>query len=199
LRQRHARCLRQRHARCLRQRLARCLRQRQLSDAPTACRLVLPAWSSLDDGGRLLRAAMHREAGRSGARAGATAAAPAAGEHKGEHKGAAAGDAGLVVVRAGELLHPLAAKQSFVYVARTAAGWFYVGETDDLPTRIAAHRKSPTLGATCVCFVCMAVPAGGKSMARRVEAALLRDLWHSGFPLLSLADAAHLRFGASSS
>ena len=87
--------------------------------------------------------------------------------------------------------------RSYVYVARTAEGWFYVGETDDLRSRIAAHRKARAFGGNGVSFVCLSVPFGGKSMARRVEAAAIRELWHQGFPLLSLSDAAHLKFGSS--
>lgn len=80
----------------------------------------------------------------------------------------------VMVVREDEDVHPLAGKRSYVYVARTTCGWFYVGETDDLRGRLEAHRKSPRLGAKGAGFVCLAVPFGGKSMARRVEAALLR-------------------------
>jgi hypothetical protein len=76
-----------------------------------------------------------------------------------------------------------------------------VGETDDLGSRLAAHRRG--LGREGVSFVCLGVASrgrgggGGKSMARRVEAALIRELWYRGFPLLSLADGAHSRFGAA--
>ena len=42
----------------------------------------------------------------------------------------AAGD--VLMVREGEEPNPAANLRSYVYVARTSAGWFYVGETDDL-------------------------------------------------------------------
>jgi len=47
--------------------------------------------------------------------------------------------------------------------------------------------------------VCLGVPGGGKSVARRVEASLIRDLWHAGFPLVSHSDASHLNFGGAGS
>ena len=38
----------------------------------------------------------------------------------------------VLMVREGEEPNPAANLRSYVYVARTSAGWFYVGETDDL-------------------------------------------------------------------
>ena len=46
----------------------------------------------------------------------------------------------VLMVREGEEPNPAANLRSYVYVARTSAGWFYVGETDDLRARIL---KSP--------------------------------------------------------
>jgi hypothetical protein len=42
----------------------------------------------------------------------------------------------VLMVREGEEPNPAANLRSYVYVARTSAGWFYVGETDDLRAKI---------------------------------------------------------------
>mmetsp|Transcript_27836 Transcript_27836/g.40958 ORF Transcript_27836/g.40958 Transcript_27836/m.40958 type:complete len:107 (+) Transcript_27836:1-321(+) len=105
----------------------------------------------------------------------------------------------MIVVGESEDVPPLSNSNSYVYVARTVDGWFYVGETDNLRARIATHRRNSRFGGKGVAFICQDVPLGGKSTARRVEAAVIRDLWRLGFPLLSLADAAHTNFGSSES
>jgi predicted GIY-YIG superfamily endonuclease len=109
-------------------------------------------------------------------------------------KGTVGMEESLIVLKEEEEAHPLANSRCYVYVAVTRDGWFYVGETDNLRRRVADHRKGSVLGGKGVAFVCLDVPFGGKSMARRVEAAVIRRLWHDGFPLVSLKDAAHLHF-----
>ena len=52
-------------------------------------------------------------------------------------------DHDLVVVREGEETNPAANLRSYVYVARTSAGWFYVGICLYTHTRTRAH--------VCVC------------------------------------------------
>ena len=125
---------------------------------------------SLEDGGRMLVAAMRCECKALSKRMTSSASL----RQGSGGSGVSEKDVEVMVVREGEDVHPLAGKQSYVYVARTACGWFYVGETDDLQGRLSSHRTSRKLGAKGTDFVCLAVPSGGKSMARRVEAALLR-------------------------
>jgi len=77
----------------------------------------------------------------------------------------------MIVVGESEDVPPLSNSNSYVYVARTVDGWFYVGETDNLRARIATHRRNSRFGGKGVAFICQDVPLGGKSTARRVEAA----------------------------
>ena len=91
----------------------------------------------------------------------------------------------LMVVREKQQPAPAACGGSYVYVARTLQGWFYVGETDDIRARIEAHRSRQALGegAEFVCLRCDLAGdsggAGGKSLARKIEAATIRELWYT--------------------
>lgn len=96
------------------------------------------------------------------------------------------------LVAAGQNPPPRTAGRSCVYVARRTDGWFYVGSTDAIADRMAAHRRRG--GGTKVAdpgaeFAYVALTVGEGSSARVVEAAVIRALQAEGFPLLSTADA----------
>ena len=80
--------------------------------------------------------------------------------------------AGAAIVRGDEAPAPAAETWSCVYVARTAAGWFYVGESDGIAGRVQQHRRKPAMRRAE--FAYWAVTRGGKSAARRLETALIR-------------------------
>ena len=83
---------------------------------------------------------------------------------------------------------------SVLYVLRTALGFYYVGETDNIGARIVAHRQTE-LKKDCE-FIYTPVPQG-KSTARKFETALIKRLQALGFPMLSVTDARHSHFGSA--
>ena len=87
------------------------------------------------------------------------------------------------------------AASSVVYVLRTGLGYYYVGETDNLSLRLAAHRKDRAK-KDCECVY--AVISQGKSWSRRIETELTKKFRSLGFPLLSTEDAQHRHFGSAS-
>ena len=80
-----------------------------------------------------------------------------------------------------------------MYVARSVAGRWYVGESDDLYKRLAAHRApSGKLGPEAeVAFIV----APNKSAARRIEKEAMAAMERAGMPMESAADARHRNFG----
>lgn len=85
-------------------------------------------------------------------------------------------------------------QSSVIYILRTALGFYYVGETDDIGERIESHRQNE-LKKDCE-LIYVAVP-GGKSVARKFETAVITRLRSLGFPMLSAEDARHRRFGSA--
>ena len=83
---------------------------------------------------------------------------------------------------------------SAVYILKTAAGFYYTGETDNIHARIESHRQSETKKA---CEVIYALIAEGKSMARKYETQVTLKLQSLGFPMLSVNDAKHRHFGSA--
>jgi DNA mismatch repair ATPase MutS len=81
---------------------------------------------------------------------------------------------------------------SVVYIIKTANNFFYVGESDNFLSRVAAHRKR-LLDDKCEFFY-IAIKAG-KSKARMIEQQLISKLKNNGFPMLSVADEANSNFG----
>ena len=67
---------------------------------------------------------------------------------------------------------------------------YYIGETDSINQRIQAHRKRHVDAI----FHVVPVP-GGKSLARLVEAELIRSLKFDGFPVKACKDASNINFG----
>mmetsp|Transcript_7861 Transcript_7861/g.11940 ORF Transcript_7861/g.11940 Transcript_7861/m.11940 type:complete len:979 (+) Transcript_7861:16-2952(+) len=63
---------------------------------------------------------------------------------------------------------------------------FYVGESDDLATRLQKHRKKGSVWCTADAYF---ITVNDKSLARRYETLLLRRLIEMGIPLESTADA----------
>ena len=80
---------------------------------------------------------------------------------------------------------------SVVYVLLSEAGVVKVGETDDLAARLHTHRAVRPRQWTDT-FV---LKVDGKSVARRVETAVLHALRRDGWPLDSETDAQHTAFG----
>lgn len=78
---------------------------------------------------------------------------------------------------------------SCLYVIKTRDGFFYVGETDDICARIETHRRD---NQKAQCGVVYFVVQGGKSVARHLESATIRELSRRGFPMLSTNDGRHV-------
>ena len=82
----------------------------------------------------------------------------------------------------------VAAAVSCVYVLCRPDGWCYCGETDALADRLRAHRTAPPVrGGPAMSCVYVRVP-GGKTAARAVEAAVIRELVRGGVGMLSVVD-----------
>ena len=104
--------------------------------------------------------------------------------------------AGVFVVLRNE--HPpakVAHGCSVVYVIRDANGWTYVGETESIANRLNSHRHKYGSDIDCA-FVTV---AQGKSTARAIETATIREFRRKGVPLKSDFDASHENFGGLSS
>jgi len=104
--------------------------------------------------------------------------------------------AGVFVVLRNE--HPpakVAHGCSVVYVIRDASGWTYVGETESIANRLNSHRHKYGSDIDCA-FVTV---AQGKSTARAIETATIREFRRKGVPLKSDFDASHENFGGLSS
>lgn len=86
---------------------------------------------------------------------------------------------------------PLKDCESVVYVLRTKKGFYYVGETDDLTSRLESHRQSRDKTYSEVLYFEV---SRGKSQARKIESHLIDCLRNEGFPMLSVQDALHRRF-----
>lgn len=115
------------------------------------------------------------------------------------------------LVRKGWSPPPAVVGRSCVYVVRRSDGYFYCGESDDLPARLAAHAARLLRGAGGfdaaddsnktnysqprrsieACYVTVGFGEGGKTAARAIEAAAIRAMRGAGLPLLSDADARH--------
>ena len=97
-------------------------------------------------------------------------------------------------VRADRVPGPHTTGVSCVYVLHTPEGWYYVGETDNLPSRVEAHRQCDTRRGSRVFYVKVAAEdgssVGGKSVARSLEASLIQRMAAEGFAMLSLQDGA---------
>lgn len=85
-------------------------------------------------------------------------------------------------------------QSSVIYILRTALGFYYVGETDNICARIEAHRKTE-LKKDCE-FIYTLIPHG-KSVTRKFETAIINQLKLLGFPMLSAEDAKHRHFGSA--
>ncbi|KAL6532458.1 DNA mismatch repair ATPase msh1 [Orobanche gracilis] len=82
---------------------------------------------------------------------------------------------------------------SSVYVMLRPDRKLYVGETDDLQSRVRAHRMKEGLeNASFIYFL-----VAGKSMACQLETLLINQLPNQGFRLTNLADGKHRNFGTS--
>lgn len=84
---------------------------------------------------------------------------------------------------------------SCVYVLQTTDGAMYVGETDDLVSRLMQHRRVPDFQQASCAYVTLGDATGsrhllhGKTDARTLEARVIRRMAIEGFPLLSTHDA----------
>jgi len=79
---------------------------------------------------------------------------------------------------------------SVVYILKTQNNFFYAGESDNFLARAQSHRKNQQ------CEFFYVAIKDGKSHARQIEQRLITKLKNAGFPMLSIADAANLNFGA---
>eukprot|EP00798_Chlamydomonas_sp_ICE-L_P019907 gene19907-26610_t len=80
-------------------------------------------------------------------------------------------------------------------------GWFYGGETDDIKSRLKAHRAKkhgPSKGLEMV-YVLVGLDEGAKSGAKAVEAATIQSLDGQGFPMLSVKDGRNRSFATRAS
>ncbi len=84
---------------------------------------------------------------------------------------------------------------SVVYVIRDANGWTYVGETESIANRLKSHRQKYGSDIDCA-FVTV---AQGKSTARAIETAAIREFRSQGVPMKSDFDGSHENFGGISS
>lgn len=95
-------------------------------------------------------------------------------------------------VEANRVPGPHTSGVSCVYVLQTPEGWYYVGETEDLPSRVEAHRHCDTKRDSRVLYVKVStadgISAGGRSVARSLEAALIKRMATEGYAMLSLHD-----------
>ncbi|KAK9666439.1 hypothetical protein RND81_14G185100 [Saponaria officinalis] len=82
---------------------------------------------------------------------------------------------------------------SSVYVMLRPDNRLYVGETDDLQSRVKSHRaKDGMQSATFLSFIVQ-----GKSSACQLETLLINQLPKRGFHLANIADGKHRNFGTS--
>ena len=84
---------------------------------------------------------------------------------------------------------------SVVYVIRDANGWTYVGETESIANRLKSHRQK--YGSDIDSRV--VTVAQGKSTARAIETAAIREFRSQGVPMKSDFDGSHENFGGISS
>ncbi|KAL1806384.1 hypothetical protein ACET3Z_029452 [Daucus carota] len=98
-----------------------------------------------------------------------------------------------VLIAAREQPPPLTVGASSVYVLLRPDKRLYVGETDDLRSRVRAHRSKE--GMQNASFLYLLVP--GKSIACQLETLLINQLPSKGFQLTNLADGRHRNFGTS--
>jgi len=98
----------------------------------------------------------------------------------------------LLEVRKSQLVPPsVNSTKSCVYAFQPMGTQaLYIGETDSINQRIQAHRKRHVDAI----FYVVPVP-GGKSLARLVEAELIRSLKLDGFPVNASKDASNTNFG----
>lgn len=82
---------------------------------------------------------------------------------------------------------------SVVYILKTSNNFFYVGETDNFLHRVKSHRSRLSSNECEFFYVNI---EKGKSEARKIEQKLITQLKNSGFPMLSVSDAANSNFGA---
>ena len=78
--------------------------------------------------------------------------------------------------------------KSCVYVLENLDGHYYVGETDDIATRLRAHSQSGVRSWRRAAYLAV---DGGKSQTRRIEARLINRLLAAGFPMLFVSDGVH--------
>ena len=126
------------------------------------------------------------------------------------------GDARVGLLKMGQEPPPNVTKWTCVYVIRRSDGYAYCGETDDLASRLKAHRNTAVRERNAVAkkncenaddvkrsvavemaYLPVPVEAGGKSMARQLEASVIRRLLAEGVPLLSVKDARNTSFGSA--
>jgi len=103
----------------------------------------------------------------------------------------------IIELRSGAEPPPSHSMTSCAYICCWESGWFYVGETDNIKSRLRDHRGSDRYGLTAgrsMSAVYVRVPQG-KSAARRVEALLQQCMRSEGFPMLSDEDAQNKNFG----
>lgn len=82
--------------------------------------------------------------------------------------------------------------QSALYVLNTPRDFFYVGETNDLQSRLAFHRKDPLKKNSYVLYVLI---KQGKNVAQKMETQLIKAFQAAGVPLLSTGDGERRHFG----
>lgn len=94
-----------------------------------------------------------------------------------------------VLVDSGREPPPRLAHVSCVYALDLGDDLLYVGETDNVRTRLNKHRKKGPrwLGANAVVS-----PTTDKSQARQLETLVIRELMARGVPLASTADSRHI-------
>jgi predicted GIY-YIG superfamily endonuclease len=81
---------------------------------------------------------------------------------------------------------------SIIYVLKTSNNFFYVGESDNFPYRVKAHRSR--LNDDNCHFFYIAIKEG-KSEARKIEQKLIIKLKNNNFPMLSISDGDNRNFG----
>jgi hypothetical protein len=87
---------------------------------------------------------------------------------------------------------PITAGKSTVYILQTPQDFFYVGETDHLPSRWKDHSQQMTKKDSRGIYI---IIPQGKSHARRLENKLINILCTLEFPMLSVSDAHKKHFG----
>ena len=107
--------------------------------------------------------------------------------------GGGAGGSGVLLVGAHELPGPQYSQATIVYAMLSQQGFVRIGETDDVVARLTAHRANPGWADASAILL----QVGGKSLARRAEERLQKELRRKGWALETEHDAAHRRFGAA--